>query len=173
MSLYNMLFGYNVGTVLLAPMLTDENPQSFFPRFRDCYTENGNIVVYTRVGGGNRSWHTVEPHEKLDGYDESWDFGEDALYRLPTFIETYDDDFDPTYGYYVFGVPEEWKRDYDLIMGGRFDEVSDAYRERVFSVFPDIDGIDFGDGEIVERMGAAPDWRGYFDGLATAGEGGE
>lgn len=55
--LYNMLAGWNPACVWLAPMLTDENPQYFFPRFRDCWLsdEGDTIIIFTRVGGGNRS----------------------------------------------------------------------------------------------------------------------
>ena len=77
--LYNAIFGMNPATVLVAPMLTDEWPGSYFPRFRDCYVEDGNIVIYTRVGGGNR----FENHG-----DPDFDFGESKLYDLPTFIKT-------------------------------------------------------------------------------------
>lgn len=134
MSLYNIINGFNVGACFfLAPMLTDENPQTFFPRFRDCWEEDGNIVIYTRVGGNNRS-------DKDDPfYDPTWDFGESKLYDMPTFIETYDDDFDSTYGYYVFGVPAEFKADFDAIMDGRFEDISEALIGRIEKCYPSID----------------------------------
>lgn len=144
MSLYNMLFGIGNGTLLLAPMLTEEDPRKFFPRFRDCYEEDGNIVVYTRVGGGNRSYDEYPPHAcQYDegSWESEWDFGENKLYELPTFIETYDDDFDCTYGYYVFGVPDEWKADFGHVMAGELDKLSDAYLERIEKCFGSADGI--------------------------------
>ena len=156
--LYNAIFGMNPATVLVAPMLTDERPESYFPRFRDCYVEDGNIVVYTRVGGGNRDCG----------------FGEDKLYELPTFIETHDDDFDSTYGYYVFGVPDEWKADFERVMAGKFDELSDAYVGRIAKCF-DADA-----GKLRETLAAAkvdakalgnaPDWQAFFDVLRGEGE---
>lgn len=60
--LYNVINGYNPACLLLAPMLTEENPQSFFPRFRDCFLDGERIVIFTRVGGlvdpegGRRGW---------------------------------------------------------------------------------------------------------------------
>ena len=53
MSLYNMMNGFNPACVLIMPMLGRK--QEEYPRFRDCFvTEENNIAIYTRVGGGNR-----------------------------------------------------------------------------------------------------------------------
>ena len=163
--LYNAIFGMNPATVLVAPMLTDDRPESYFPRFRDCYVEDGNIVIYTRVGGGNR----FENHG-----DPDFNFGESKLYDLPTFIKTYDDEFDTTYGYYVFGVPDEWKADFERVMAGKFDELSDAYVGRIAKCF-DADA-----GKLRETLattkvdakalGNAPDWQAFFDALRGEGE---
>lgn len=161
--LYNSIFGINSATILIAPMLTDENPKTYFPRFRDCYVEDGNIVIYTRVGGGNR----FENHG-----DPDWDFGESKLYKLPTFIRTYDDDFDCTYGYYVFGVPDEWKADFDHIMANEMSELSDAYVERVAKCF-DSDATEL--RKTLEEhkvnpdaLGDKPDWGKFFEKLKGA-----
>jgi len=142
--LYNMLFGYNPGCILLAPMLTDQNPEEFFPRFRDCYLsdDNESIIVYTRVGGGNRSYAMEPPHERVgygDDCDDDWSFGEDKLYEMPTFIRTWDDDFDETYGYYEFGVPEEWREDFDHVKAGEFDQLSERYIDRMQGCFEKLD----------------------------------
>ena len=56
----------------------------------------------TRVGGNNRH----------SGY------GEEELEKHPNFIRAYDDDFDNTYGTYVFSVPEQWKEDFAKIING-------------------------------------------------------
>ena len=163
--LYNALFGVNPATVLIAPMLTDERPESYFPRFRDCYVEDGNIVIYTRVGGGNR----FENHG-----DPDFDFGESELYDLPTFIETYDDDFDSTYGYYVFGVPDEWRADFDRVMAGRLGELSDAYVGRIAKCFG-ADAAKLKESLTTasvdcDELSSAPDWQAFFDALRGEGE---
>lgn len=139
--LYNVLFGWNPACVLLAPMLTEENPQEFFPRFRDCFIgdDNDSIVIYTRVGGGNRSYETNEPHEPLSDYDEGYSNEEVKLYQMPTFIRTWDDDFDNTYGCYEFGVPDEWKGDFENVKAGEFDKLSDAYVNRMQTCYPKLD----------------------------------
>ena len=74
MSLYNMLNGVNIATFFILPML-DKHPDEY-PRFRDCFIgeDKNSIVVYTRVGGGNRNCG----------------FGEEELYKHPNFIKTYD-----------------------------------------------------------------------------------
>ena len=160
--LYNEIFGMNPATLLIAPMLTEEDPRSFFPRFRDCYVDDGNIVIYTRVGGGNR----FESHG-----DPEWDFGESKLYELPTFIETYDDDFDCTYGYYVFGVPGEWRDDFDAIMSGELGRVSEAYRQRIAKCFGFELGENTSSGAVdTEVLTRAPDWTAFFDSLMGGAE---
>lgn len=121
--LYNAINGHSPACLLLAPMLTEENPQSFFPRFRDCFLDGERIVIFTRVGGGNRS----------EGY------GEEKLYAMPTFARTYDDDFDSTYGYYEFGVPDEWREDFERVREGRIGDLSERYVERIQGCFPDLD----------------------------------
>ena len=121
MSMYNMLMGFNPACILFMPMLGRK--QEEWPRFRDCFlTEENNIAIYTRVGGGNRGC----------GY------GEEALYEDENFIKTYDDDFDTTYATYEFKVPEKWKADFDLIVGAKFSEVSDEYVNYLKEFYPTL-----------------------------------
>ena len=115
-----MLMGYNPACVLIMPMLGRK--QHEYPRFRDCFVEDGNIAIYTRVGGNNR--HT--------GFDE------EELYEDPNFITTYDDDFDTTYGTYVFKVPEKWQADFDKIINDKIEEVSDEYYNYVSEFYPTL-----------------------------------
>ena len=119
MSLYNMLMGFNPACVIILPMLGRTREE--YPRFRDCYvTDEGNIAIYTRVGGGNRNC----------GY------GEEDLYEDENYLTTYDDEYDSTYGTYEFKVPEKWKADFDLIVAGKADQVSQEYFELVKSFYP-------------------------------------
>lgn len=120
MSFYNMMHGYNPACLIIMPMLGRR--QEDYPRFRDCFVVNKeNIVILTRVGGNNRGC----------GY------GEEELLEDSHFVRTFDDDFDSTYGYYLFTVPDKWKKDFDTIMEGRFSDVSDEYVEYLEQFWPD------------------------------------
>ena len=95
-----------------------------YPRFRDCFLSDDKerIVIYTRVGGGNRE----------SGY------GEEKLYTDPNFVKTYDDEFDDTYGYYEFSVPDKWVDDFKKICAGNFTDVSDEYYHTVQDFYPKL-----------------------------------
>lgn len=119
MSFYNMANGFNPACVFIMPMLGRK--QDEWPRFRDCFvSQDGNIEIYTRVGGANRGCG----------------FGEEELYKDPNFITSYDDDFDNTYATYVFSVPERWKEDFDKIVNGRIKETSLEYQNYLREFFP-------------------------------------
>ena len=119
MSLYNMINGFNPACVFILPLLGKHEKE--YPRFRDCFlTEDGNIAVYTRVGGYNRNCG----------------FGEEELYKDENFIKTYDDDFDSTYGTYEFRCPEKWKSDFEKIKDGKMTEVSDEYVSYIEEFYP-------------------------------------
>ena len=121
MSMYNMINGFNPACVFIMPMLGRK--QEEWPRFRDCFvTEEGNIAIYTRVGGGNRNC----------GYNE------EKLYEDENFIQTYDDEYDTTYGTYEFKVPDKWKADFDLIVNGSINKVSEDYKSYLMEFFPKL-----------------------------------
>ena len=121
MSLYNMINGLNSACLFILPMLG--RPMDEYPRFRDCFvTEDNNIAVYTRVGGGNRGCG----------------FGEEELYKDKNFITTYDDDFDNTYATYEFAVPDEWREDFDKIMDGKLSETSNQYKNLIIGLYPNL-----------------------------------
>lgn len=108
-------------------MLGEKHPDAY-PRFRDCFVKpdpmvnESEIYVYTRVGGGNRG----------AGY------GEEELMKHPNFLRDWDDDFDKTFATYAFSVPDEWKADFDLIMDGKLKDISQAYKDRIYAVFPKL-----------------------------------
>lgn len=120
MSLYNAIMGFNPACIYVLPMLGRK--QDEYPRFRDCFItdDSKRILIYTRVGGGNRNC----------GY------GEEELYKVPNFYNTYDDDFDSTFGNYEFTVPDRWKEDFDHIVKMEMDKVSDEYVAYVEEFYP-------------------------------------
>jgi hypothetical protein len=62
-------------------------------RFRDAWVadEGKELVVFSRIGGGNR---------------EAYGWVLDVLRKHPQYLRDYDDDFDPTYAYVVFRTPD-------------------------------------------------------------------
>lgn len=126
MSLYNTLFGYSPAVLIILPML-GRTPDEY-PRFRDCFLNPSNeIEVYTRVGS----------------YNQNCGYGEEKLYEDENYLRFYDDDFDATYGTYVFKVPDKWKKDFEYILDSKFDKVSQEYIDVVKEMFPTkVDDID-------------------------------
>lgn len=109
MSLYNLLHGTNpFAGMLLAGLGTHPGA---IPRFRDCYIEDGKIVIHTRTGGGNRDYYE-NLERRLDSYgvdEEGNDEGpwNDDLRDLPGFVSDDDDSFDSTYANFRFDPPSE------------------------------------------------------------------
>lgn len=56
--------------------------------------DKSKILLYTRNGGGNR---------------ESYFYIFDILRKHPNYIRDYDDDFDSTYAYIEFSIPDQYK----------------------------------------------------------------
>lgn len=128
MSLYNMMNGVNPLLFFAWPMLFDEHPETM-PRVRDLWPGieghedlDEMICLLTRVGGGNRN----------EGY------GEEKYTSHPNFVKTFDAEFDSTFGWYIFSVPEQWKSDYDLVTERKFKECSEEYKQKLFTVFPKL-----------------------------------
>jgi len=98
MGLYNSLFGVNPAAGIVVKILKAEGLEGI-PRFRDAYVnedENSKelqFVVFTRTGGGNREEYEAE---------------NDAMTQHPLAISNEDDDFDCTYAYFRFKVPEKY-----------------------------------------------------------------
>lgn len=93
MSLYNTLFDKNPETAALLGMIKVN--MEYFGRFRDVDLIKGGTVirVFTRTGGNNRA-----------DYKENWK----KIKKHNLYIKDYDDDFDNTYAYIEFKVPEKF-----------------------------------------------------------------
>ena len=122
MSMYNALMGFNPACLLIMPMLGRK--QEEYPRFRDCFIseDKKHIDIYTRVGGGNRN----------RGY------GEEELYKDENFVETFDDAFDSTYATYRFKVPTKWQKDFDNIITGEWQDISQEYINTIKAMYPKL-----------------------------------
>lgn len=87
--LYNAIFGVNEDAPALLVML--RLTPNDFSRFRDAFVANGEIIVYTRLGGGNR-----------EGYTHIFT----AMKKHPQYLRDVDDNFDSTYCTFFFRIPK-------------------------------------------------------------------
>lgn len=131
--LYNLIHGYNPAVAFVLPTLGHR--EDWFPRFRDAHmgkADDGTreLSIFTRVGSCNQNC----------GY------GEEKLYAEPGYLRFEDDDFDPTYGTYVFKCPEKWEKDFDRILEGHWREVSDEFCALLKEFWPKIGEM------LVERL---------------------
>lgn len=132
MSFYNLMHGVYPATDILLGML-DLSPHGKWPvgRFRDIYpmkTEDGKlrIVLFTRNGGGNRDcWSEVfgEDGKKIDlgkyGKFKCSCPGctiEKILPKHPFYDGDWDDEFDYTYAYIRFKVPEQFQEEVEMLL---------------------------------------------------------
>ena len=95
MRLYTKLFGENPDATALLGMIGLTRPS--FERYRDAYLNKygTKIIVLARIGGGNTETYR-EVYENMKSH--------------PYFIKAYDDNFDETYAYFEFSVPEKYKK---------------------------------------------------------------
>lgn len=118
MSFYNILFGVNgAAPILLATIgLRMED----VPRFRDCHLSDGNIAVYTRMGGGNRGHWDFEESDPGPECSCPGCRAQHVLARHEHYLYDEDDDFDCTYATYYFRVPKEYKDAIAVLESGEF-----------------------------------------------------
>ena len=120
MSLYNKLFGENENATALLGMI--ELTRNDFERFRDIYLNKSatTITVLTRIGGKYRK---IYKDIFNNVRENKW------------YIKDFDDNYDNTYTYIQFKVPEKYqytckkiapKRE-ELTVGGKFKkEIKEA-----------------------------------------------
>ena len=94
MSLYNKIFGENEDATALLGMINCTRDE--FMRYRDVelVKKGTRIRVITRIGGDNRK-------------DYRQVFND--MRRNPLYVRNYDDDFDNTYCYFEFNIPDKYK----------------------------------------------------------------
>ena len=97
MSLFNMVVGTDPLSAIVTQLLgfTKES-FSKIPRFRDAYIDisvgDPKLVLLTRTGGNNRDDYVEENQQ---------------LREISGYIDDFDDDFDNTFSYWRYKVPEE------------------------------------------------------------------
>lgn len=129
MSLYNLLDGVNPLKDILLKILDIDQPNGKWKsgRFRGIYlNEDGTeIILYTRNGGGNREHWGFSHADEKEG-EECSCAGCVITYHLPkhpNYLRDYDDDFDSTYAYIVFSVPEEFQEFTKSLATGKKPEI--------------------------------------------------
>ena len=116
MSLYNSIFGVNPYAAALLRILGTRFDK--VPRFRDVFVneDGGEIVIFTRTGGGNREFHE-NGQECRRNYPEAFSGADPApsgpwnedLRQIPGFIKDEDCEFDETYAYFHYRVPGNFR----------------------------------------------------------------
>lgn len=109
MGLYNMVFGesQDAGELLSLLGLNDSD----FYRYRDCYlTEDNQIAVYTRGGGGNRECWSDDCKDYIHNDGCVITIQENNQLH-PLYLSDKDDAFDCTYATFFFRVPENADRE--------------------------------------------------------------
>lgn len=86
-NLYNAVCGRNIDAEKILDLLNLK--QSQIKRFRDAIVKNNEIIIFTRTGGDNRKSYPQE-----------------AILKHPNYLKNRDDDYDNTYAYFYFSIPE-------------------------------------------------------------------
>ena len=114
---------YDLSSAEARTLLQEAKDAKYFPtgRFRDIFFERdesgkGNIILYTRNGGGNR-----------DAYE--WVFT--LLEEHPLYLSDWDDDFDSTYAYIKFSAPKEIEEFFEGVEAGKFERVSERFQREI------------------------------------------
>ena len=116
MSLYNALFGENKEAPVLLGMLGVN--KEYFRRYRDIdlIESATKIRVFTRLGGGNRP-----------DYKDTWN----KIRKHDLYIKDYDDDFDCTYAFIEYKIPDEFKETAKKMFEGEPVSFSDKFKKEL------------------------------------------
>lgn len=116
MSLYNILFRENKEAPVLLGMLGVN--KEYFGRYRDIdLIENATkIRVFTRLGGGNRP-----------DYKDTWN----KIRKHDLYIKDYDDDFDCTYAFIEYKIPDKFKETAKKMFKGEPVSFSDKFNKEL------------------------------------------
>jgi len=123
-----MLFGVNPIANILKDILKLDT-EGGYPtgRFRDIYLKDDKIILYTRNGGGNRDcWEKGKTDCDCPGCVIV-----NILPKHPNYIKDYDDDFDSTYAYIEFTIPDEHKEEVEELRKFNVDNrsISDKFKK--------------------------------------------
>lgn len=155
-SLYGVLHGQDPVAPALLAILNEAAPIEI-PRFRDASlnADGTEIVVRTRTGGGNRDCVCGDGDPGMRAWTGSSDLVKNAeghypncypwmngqMARHPLYVRDEDDDFDSTYAYFHFRVPERHVGATGAVATGveppRMGELTDRAIDRIRSMTPE------------------------------------
>lgn len=127
--LYRKVFGFNKAVYLLAPMILPDNTCGRITSFQDCFLgrDGKSIIISCRLGRFFKYDHMNEMIHLRSRKE---------LQKLE------DDSVNPESTFFVYSIPEKWKKDFDLIVKGKLDQISKGYMNKIFSTFPSKLGDD-------------------------------
>jgi hypothetical protein len=112
MGLYNFVLGTQAQAPAIYIMLGLQPIGSFDAgRVRDAWVRKGGerVIVFTRNGGGNRKHYSSEGQDAGEGCHCTGCTMTYHIPKHPQYVRDWDDDYDCTYAYIEFEVPEEYR----------------------------------------------------------------
>lgn len=132
---YNLIKRSNIGIKIYAPMLGCHPID--WPKFRDCFRTtwqipqyDDHIIIVTRTGiekQFTKENSVIRDHPYFLVKEK---FSIKSPFEERIFI-------DPTYAFWVFEVPEEWRNDYNIIKSKGIGNASQKYKDYVADMFID------------------------------------
>lgn len=111
MSMYNLIAGGQNPFIAILMMMLGFKTSSDVPRLRDAWLTEDSIVVFARIGGGNRADYEdeIEKLRAMDGY-----------------VSDKDNEYDATYAEFTFKHPEEYAAEIKIMMDQKVHELPTA-----------------------------------------------
>ena len=130
--------GYLPVSLFLMPLLGFGHPEDF-PRFRDCYFEDGKIYVFTTMGGKNYAC------EQGGQFKQTCNCFCCQIYRIEM-NELYigrrsENQHGTGYWLFAFDIPKKWKKDVEKILRCDFKETSIEYKRLMLNTVKEFDGF--------------------------------
>lgn len=147
MGMYNLLFGKNPysGMILSALNLTEGD----IGRFRDCWTEEKRICIYTRLGGNNRKCYCTE--KEIENHSDCYRRQIEILQSHPLYLEDKDDSDNSTYATFYFQIPNDLvpllkfmeadKVNTNELWANKLTEIKNSSKEEVRKKYPQLTDI--------------------------------